>query len=464
MIIQTITVPHPSINDRKITLLLFDGKIDIPSTEFLVYESRYGGRHGGIGGRTSNHGKAVKLAELYRNLNEMNLTWDTATEVDIEIIRNAMLCWDRNGNTDYENFPYEPIKNNSMNHKLGVWFKFYKYMDKINIKNDMVLTTRRIKIYKPKGMLDHLNKRYDGNSNDYVDTWILRVKSSPTTNAYHALSRTEFSKFRQYLRNIDVVYEMLALFMVETGLRLAAALEAVESDFKGLLRLHASGKGMNDVTKVSYIAKGGFVKQYELPLRTMQEINESYLIRTYNDRLYEYEKRNNRLEIESKDNILWITKKGKEVKRHDIWSAFNLVSKLMNRTVNNITPHWMRHTFATWTIIDIATAKGIPLENTGTTPNPIILSALQLKLGHADPLTAMRYIVTALKLMGLDVNDGPIKMSLRSFKRNKASQNLVKREAIIEFGDDFDEDYFNILKYAISREIVIDDDIIKEKS
>jgi integrase len=464
MNIETITIQHPNLQNREITLLLVDDNIDIPSTEFLIYESRYGGRHGGILGKSSHSGLAFQVAELYRHLDDMNLKWNEAIENDIKIIRNAMLCWDSNNNKAYENYPYEPIKNDSMNHKLNTWFKFYKYMDKISISNDMVLTTKRIRRFKPKGMLDHINKRFDSNENDYIDTWTLKVKPSPKSLSYHALSRTEFAKLRQHLKNIDVVYEMLAVFMVETGLRIDAALNAPESDFKGLLKLYANGKGLNDIAKRSYTAKGGDIKQYDLPLRTIQEINDNYLMRVYHERMYMYEQRCEKLGHEINDEILWISSRGKEIKKHDVWTAFSDVSKLMGRTVNTITPHWLRHTFATWTIMDVANAKGIPLENTGITPNPLLISALQQKLGHADAMTTMRYIATALKLMGLDLNDGGIKISLRSFLQHDKSQELVKREAEIEFGEDFNEDYFDVVKYAISREIVVDDELILNKN
>lgn len=195
----------------------------------------------------------------------------------------------------------------------------------------------------------------------------------------------------------------------------------------------------------------------------MSEINESYLMRIFPQRQYEYEQRCVRLGEEIKNEVLWITKRGKEVKKHDINEAFDRASKLMGRTNKNITPHWLRHTFATWTIMDVAKAKGIPLENTGTTPNPLLLLALQQKLGHADAMTTMRYIATALKLMGLDLNDGPVKISLRTFKRDKKAQELVKDEAKVEFGEHFNDDYFDVIKYAISRGIVIDDELVLEK-
>lgn len=460
MNIETITIPHPNLNKRNITLLLVDGKADIPSTEFLIYEARYGGRNNGVGGKTSHSGKAFQIAELYKHLDSMGLNWDTATESDIREIRNDMLCWNSSNKED-SSVDNESIRNDTMNHKLNTWFKFYKHMNKIGISNDMVLTTRKVKAFKKKGMLDHLNKRFGKNESDMIDTWTLKVKSSPTSHTYHALTRTEFSILRQHLRNEDIIYEMIALLMVETGLRIEAALGAKETDFRSWLKLISSGKSIDDTVKMNYIPKGGDEPyKCDLPIRTINEINKNYLIRIYPDRLYEYEKRCERYLEPVKEDILWINSNGKEIKRHDIWGAFRKASDLMGRKNNNITPHWMRHTMATWYIIDIASAKGIPLENTGTTPNPLFILALQEKLGHADASTTMKYIATALKIMGLDLNSGPIKISLRDYKRNKASQELVKREAMNEFKEDFNEKLFDSIKYALSREIVVDDELL----
>jgi integrase len=181
-----------------------------------------------VGGRSSHKGKATKIAELYWHLDSMGLKWDSAAEEDIIAIRNAMLCWDKNNNESR-------VGNDAMNHKLDIWFKFYRYMTELNISNDMVLSTRKVKKYSPKGLLEHLGKRSDIHQDDFVNMWSLKVKPSPKKNSYHALSRAKFSKLRLHLRNIDLVYEVLAIFMVETGLRISAALEAKEDDFKGLL-------------------------------------------------------------------------------------------------------------------------------------------------------------------------------------------------------------------------------------
>lgn len=165
----------------------------------------------------------------------------------------------------FKHYDYSPIKNDSMNHKLNTWFKFYKYMEKVGIQHDMILSTRKVKKFEYKSMLHHLSFRASSR-NELIEVWKLKVKSSPKTIAYHALSRTEFSKLIQHFRNIDIVYELLAVFMVETGLRITAAVKT-EEDFKGVFKLLSSGKSLNDVVKRSYIPKGGDeYKQYDLPL------------------------------------------------------------------------------------------------------------------------------------------------------------------------------------------------------
>jgi len=456
MKIEAITSNHPNLNNREITLLLVDDKIDIPSTRYLVYESRYGGRHKSLLGKSSHFPIATQIKELYIHLDSIGLKWNEATEYDIKRIRNAMLCWDKNDQKDFVNYDYTPISNDSMNHKLNTWFKFYKYMEQIGIPNNMTLTTKKIRMYEKKEMLSHLNS----DNSSYIDVWNLKVKPSPKKNSYNALSKMEFSKLSVHLFRIDIVYQMIALYMVETGLRVDAVLKVSKEDVNGVFKLLSNGKDFNDVVKRKYTPKGrDDLSDYELPIRLMQTINDSYLKREYEERRYLYEISCDKKQKKIKDNILWITKNGKEVMYYDIQRAFKNVSKKMGRITNPITSHWLRHTFATWTIMDIANYKNIKLENSGLAPNPLLILALQQKLGHADSTTTLKYIVTALKLMKIDVNDGPVSISLRSFKQNSKVQELIKKEAKLEFGIEFDKEKFDVIKYAISRGIVIDDQV-----
>ena len=128
----------------------------------------------------------------------------------------------------------------------------------------------------------------------------------------------------------------------------------------------------------------------------------------------------------------------------------------MGRIKNKITTHWMRHTFATWTLIDYANDYNIPIKNTGVTPDVRLLNLLMEKLGHATISSTMKYIMTALKLMGVGSNKGAI-VSMSNFRLSPHVQELIKLEAKYEFGDDFREELFDNEKYAVSRGIVIDE-------
>ncbi|PHR72800.1 MAG: hypothetical protein COA66_05975 [Arcobacter sp.] len=452
------TVPHPVIKDRKITFVFVDNKIDLPSSRYLVHEATYGGRHGYIPGRQSHIGRANRIGELYRHLDEMGLNWRNATEPHIKMIRNAMLCWDANDNEDYDNYDYKKISNNSMNAKLGSWFKFYKHMEYLGEFYDMSMTTKEIiKPIHGNNQLAHLNLRFDS-KREYIEVWILRIKPDPQSHTYHAISRTEYSHLERHFQDLDMVYVMLSNLMVETGLRATAALEFKEKDFKFLFRYLNSGRKMNDCIKVSYIAKGGDSKKCDLPIRTIARIQKEYLSREYVKRKKHYSNRCERLDKKYNNDILWITKQGKEVNYIDLSNAFIKVSEKMGRIDNRITAHWMRHTFATWTLMDYSNDHNIPLSNTGVIPDVRLLNLLMEKLGHATLSSTMKYIMTALRLMGVGANKGAI-VSMSNFRLSKPVQELIKIEAKAEFGDDFKEDLFDNESYAISRRIVIDDSI-----
>lgn len=161
--------------------------------------------------------------------------------------------------------------------------------------------------------------------------------------------------------------------------------------------------------------------------------------------------------FEFEEDAVWLLENGRKVNYSDVQKAFASASRALGRTEKRITPHWLRHTFATWTLIDFSHDKNIPLENTGVTPNPIFLLLLRDKLGHVSEETTMRYIATALELMGVTTNKGPV-MSFRSFSQDKNAQNLVRQEAIYEFGDNFNSEKFNVFDYAVSRGIAVMDE------
>lgn len=452
-------IPHPKIRDRDITFIFVNNKLDLPSSRFLIYEATYGGRNKSVPGKKSHLLRANRIGELYRHLDDLGLTWYTANEQHIKMIRNGMLCWNSNNNKDYKNFNYDPISNNTMNAKIGSWFKFYNYMTKIGEFHEMVMSTK--KIIKPKyatNMLDHINNRNYA-KDKYIDAWSLRVKPDPSSHTYHAISRTEYSHLECHLIKLDIVYVMIAYIMVETGLRVDAALEIKYEDFRFLFKYLNSGLSLNDCVKIGYFAKGGDYKYCDIPIRAIARIQKEYLSREYIKRKKLYSERCNRLKKDFNEKVIWLTKTGKEVNYNDFRNVLIIVSNEMGRNNNRITSHWLRHTFATWTLIDYCNEQNIPIKNTGITPDVRVLTLLMDKLGHITMTSTMKYIMTALKLMKIGSNKGPI-LSLKNFRLSKESQELIRLEALNEFGEDYKEELFNVEKYAISRQIVVNDNFL----
>lgn len=368
-----------------------------------------------------------------------------------------MLGWDNNNNPDYENFDYALVKNNTMNRKIGTWFKFYRYMDQINEHYDMHIRTKKIKKWKSPNMLDHLNNRiHSDKKEEWTEVWAIKVKPDPIEYTYHAISRTKYNILENHLADIDTVYAAIARLMVETGLRIDAALKVSEKSFRHYLKHMNAGKEFEDSIKMEYVSKGGATLQCDLLIKTIATIQKRYLARLHRKRKTLYSRNAERLNKEYKDDAMWITKNGKIVQYHDIQKAFKLASEKMGHTVDNITPHWLRHTFATWALLDFSEDQKIPLVGTGVTPDTRFLILLAKKLGHASILSTQKYIMTALELMGVTTTKGAI-ISIKALKSCKSSQELIKRDAKMEFGDDFDIEIFDVFEYAISRGISVDD-------
>jgi len=451
MNIDYVTIPHPSIYNRDVTVLFANNEIDLPSMKFLLWDAKNGGRHGSIAGQSSHRDKAIRIGELYRHLDNMEVDWRTASEAHIKAIRNGMLCWDKNDCKKPEEFDYEPISNDVMNQKLGLWYKFYKFQESLGEQFNLIIRTKKIKRRKNDGMLAHLDKR--STSDGYMDVWRLRVKGSPKRPTFHAISRTEFAHLYKHLKNDDIVFAMLAYLMVETGLRVHAALNVTQDQFKGFFRHLSNGKTEDDIIEMPYLAKASedTIKHCDLPLRTVLTIHKEYMNRIFIKRKKLHETRSDDGKIEYNSEALWILENGREVNYDDVLNAFKRASEKMGRKDKSITPHWLRHTFATWSLIDFAKEQNIPLENTGVTPNPMFILLLSQKLGHADPATTMKYIATALRLMGVGINNGPIMMSFGSLRDNLKTQEIIKDEARIEFGEEFDESKFDVFEYAEAR-------------
>ncbi|WP_026804813.1 site-specific integrase [Aliarcobacter lanthieri] len=441
-----------SINiNTNIKLIFIDNKIDLISARFLIFKAENFSQNPNINSSSTNEKNAEILGNLFKALNKLGLTWETAIENDIQIIRDSMLGWKKNELLG-EKFFYTNRNNNSMNRKLQLWFEFYTYLETSLIKCDMKLTKLRKKTKYRTDMLSHIyhNKFI---TNFYYD-WILKVKPSPKKISYHALSRIEYYNFNKSLEKDDIIYSLFANFLVETGLRITAAFNINKEIFDNIFQTLHNKNSLDDYIEVPYIAKGGEKKLFHLPIRTILSIQNEYLSREYIKRKRLLKKRF----PDIKTNTFWILEDGTPLTPYLIRKTFENASKELGYLYKKITPHWLRHTFATWTIIDYSIKYNKPLNNTGAIPDPMIILLLQEKLGHARISTVLIYISTALKLMNIKCNNGPIKISFRTFKNDLHVQKIIENEAKIEFGTSFNPKIFDVFTYAEKRNILIDDD------
>ena len=342
-----------------------------------------------------------------------------------------------------------------MNAKLSYWFKFYMYMKKVGEFHELKISIIKVrkKNYSSR-LLAHLNYR-ENQDNKFIDVWLLKVKPSPIQFSYHAISKLEYIHLEERLKSIDIVYALIAYLMVETGLRAAVELEVKEVDFKNLFKYLNSGEKKDDVIKLEYISKGGNLDFCDIPLRAIERIQKEYLSREFVKRTKLYTDRCFRLGKKYNEKNIWFTDRGKEVNYIDLRLAFKKASEEMGRYKNKITAHWMRHTFATWTLIDYSDKNNIPLNSTGVSIDIRLKNILMRKLGHASESSTMKYIITAIELSNTGTHNGTI-IPLKSFLESKIVQNITREKAI----EEFDEELFDVVKYAISKGIVVDDSYV----
>lgn len=460
---------HPELNNRYVSVIFVDNKLDMPSFMFLCNEAMTGGKNKRRAGKTSHRGRAYKIAELYDHLHDKGLTWQTAEEGDIEEIRNSMLHWNMRGEYKPEDYMqedekgknlilYEPIKNNSMNQKLSVWFKFYKYHRQKEMPMKMYLSISMIEVSINDSYNQHLYGKKIGKNKIIVERWDLMVNSSPMKLYFPAIDKTEYEAFKTQLTKIDLVYAAIVELAVGTGLRKGALLEVKPSFFKSVLKeISWGGKSEKDGFRpMKYENKGGNIETCKVPLKRIMEINHIYIAAEREDR-----KIRNWLKYGGNEDYMWYREDGKKIEYHDLLAAFREASVAMGRTmgIDNITPHHLRHTFATWRVLDGAEVLDIDLLQLDSKLIPGLIEWLKIQLAHVSPETTAIYIVTAI-LMLSPKSSGPL-ITSSMMNKGEVIMDMLEADAKIYFGVQFDSKKFNHLKWASFKHFEMDSELIK---
>lgn len=425
---------------------------------FTKQASKMSGRSGTYA-ESTNSNRAIKVAELIKLLQKKGLTIYTAEEKHIKELIIEYVKGDVYKKKDDLIKKYQ-IKRNTINAKLREWFYMFLEMDNIGITHTMKMHTTEKTIIR-----QNYSKRIKTSNRLIrqeikVEIWNLFLKPDPEKLFYKALSFKELEILFDKLEEVDIVYRLIAEFMYQTGLRVGATLKIKRNDFFGYFKFLNRGKTDKDTIRFSYVNKGGDSKGCDVPLIMIRKLN-NYKNSCMRQRLKLYEenlKNDNR--VNKNDNTLWLTKEGLCVDYKKVSDVFKKVSDRMGNSDNTITAHWMRHTFATHTLIRYCQKQKI---NLGSISYDMldggIIVLLVDKLGHATEQTIKRYIVSSMRLMN---NNSIFKnpwIDKREFKESIQLQNLLKEEALLYYEGNLPKD-FDLMQFGLNQGILLDTSII----
>lgn len=456
-ITKVVTFKHPGLNNRMVSVIFVNNRLDMPSFMFLCNEAVTGGRKSSVAGKMSHKGRAYKIAELYQYLHDMGLTWDTCEEHHIEQIRNAMLHWneygeyakksymiiDKDGNT----IPiYEKIENDTMNQKLSVWFKFFRYQKTKQRSMRIILSTQTIEITVPDAKLQHLYGKKIGQNKLMVERWDLMIKPSPTKLYFPALSKTEYDAFKSQLTKIDPAYAAIAELGVATGLRKDALLLVKPDFFKNtFIEINQGGRTFKEgFRSMAYENKGGATEYVKVPIRAIKEVNHLYMAALRKNRMLE----NASSKFSKDSDYMWYRADGKKIETYNLDDAFRKASKAMRRTqgIDNITVHHLRHTFATWAVLDGAKTLNIDLMQLDGKMVPGLIFWVKEQLAHVSDETTAKYIVSAILMTSPKIT-GPV-LDSSMINKSKVLIDLLEADAKLHFGRDYDPTKFDPMTWA----------------
>ncbi|ELA6982066.1 site-specific integrase [Vibrio parahaemolyticus] len=221
---------------------------------------------------------------------------------------------------------------------------------------------------------------------------------------YRTISMEDLSKLHFEME--DPVYVFISYWMLVTGLRIepitAMKYPGIDDEFPlWLTPAEMKSAGIEDVFKFRYIPKGNkdVNKPYhvDVSLCAWESIWNGYypLLR---ERLTLWRKKYKKSKTDYPDT-LWLTENGKPVETWDIQEAFKSARRSIqstpgNRNFPNVTPHWLRHTYACSMIKAYAAERGIELDVTNESALHIIHEYVKEQLGHKQLTTTKRYIYT----------------------------------------------------------------------
>jgi len=359
-------------DDLEVYTLVHNGKLMEEANRFLIDKGAFGGR----GGKKLASGSQRQYAYHMKYLFDIILKstfhnqWTQLTINDLISIRNKM---DQGENA---------LNRGVINIRTQLWAEFFFWCR--NNGYDHSMHIKSIKAngynYNDDNFLVHTQKE------KYItktELWLPKVNNS---KVFRTLSQTTWKKLRKELRNIDPVYEAIAMVMINTGLRINGAMQLNKTSFLPYPELDT-----NEELSFEYIPKGQKDTKLKytciFPIDTWGWLHDN-IMRERKIRAKLHKKK-----FRKATHAMFLKKTGMPVKDFDVWKAFTTASEKVGE---KLTPHMLRHTFATWTVMVWAEEEGI--RPTSESFYKSIHDMLSEQLGHKNISTTKQYCRTASML------------------------------------------------------------------
>lgn len=349
--------------------LVYKGRLLPEVNRFLIWKKDYGGR----GGQKLSTGSQRQYAYHMKYLFDIILGSPTSTEWyhltinDLKSIRDQMDqgedCLDRG----------------VINIRTQLWAEFFFWCRQNGYDHDMHIKSKKVETYNYTNddFLAHTEKdKYIGRT----ELWLPPIDKS---RVFRVISQSTWFKLREELHKIDPVYEAIAIVMINTGLRVNGAIQLNKTSF-----LPYPDLDPDEELDFKYIPKGQKDSKRKiscvLPIDTWRWLHEN--IMTQRQKRAKLHK--NKFKMPAVN--MFLKKTGRPVKDFDVWNAFDKASKKLGI---KITPHMLRHTFATWTVLIWAEQEGV--RPTTESFYKSIHDMLSDQLGHKNISTTKKYCRTA---------------------------------------------------------------------
>jgi integrase len=299
--------------------------------------------------------------------------------------------------------PEDWISPASYNLYYLTWRSFYDYCEKQNHPTMMKFPAKVEINNKSKDnfntdndLLAHTRDRNAKSRSKYASNEIdpgLEVTESRTDQAHHFINLKQFAKLASALGDIDPVYEAIAHAMLQTGLRAGGAMQIPAGPCRqnpNWLRTKELTHSREEYQELTYLPKGKkHLKKCLFFTETMEFIQDIYIDQYYEERCNKYEEKYGE---KPPNSLLWMNENGKPIKYHDIQSAFSDASEVIGFKV---TSQYMRHTFATYVVLNWFNANNIEVSINALKD---VHYAVKDQLGHSGLESTEVYIRTLLRV------------------------------------------------------------------